>query len=136
VRVDEEHGEDLAVARLGLVFELETAKTMLHDVGKGEQPIVTRGDRAELLYRGAFVFDPVEFLGRAEFVLRAPLAPAIVIYRIMRRTDLIWPHSHGLRIYWLSELKTRCVFALEILNVAGIIVIESCRYDVLIETAC
>jgi hypothetical protein len=46
MRVDQEHGEDLSVARLGVVKKLKMLDLVLENIGKGQQAAFTREDRA------------------------------------------------------------------------------------------
>lgn len=68
VRVDEEQGEDLAVARAGAVGQREGRDAVLQDVGEGEEAVLEARDAAQLL-RGRAVAVATEDGGQPAVVV-------------------------------------------------------------------
>lgn len=70
MRVDEEEGEEFAMAWAGGVLEAEGGDAMLEDVGEGEEAVLTGGDAAEFLDCGAVLADVVNLFEAFVIILR------------------------------------------------------------------
>jgi len=70
MRIDEEHGEQLSVARFSGIREFEGLHAVLENVGEGEEAMSTCRDAAEVKDAWFFVGDAIVFFDGRVFELR------------------------------------------------------------------